>query len=56
MNGDSRLVFSWPPEKHLGPQPAPSAKAAHGFLELGRRLASTQASPFEGTGIVNIAY
>ena len=56
MNGDSRLVFSRPPEKHLDPQPAPSAKAAYGFLELGRPLASTQTSPFEGMGIVNIAY
>lgn len=55
MNGDSRLAVSWPPEKHLGPQPAPSAKVAHGFLELGRPLASTQASPFEGMEIVNIA-
>lgn len=55
MNGDSRLVISWPPEEHLGPHPAPSAKVAHGFLELGRPLESTQASPFEGMGIVNIA-
>lgn len=41
VNGDCRLVFSWPPKEHLGPHLSPSAKVTQGFLELDRPLKHT---------------
>lgn len=41
VNGDCRLVFSWPPEERLGPHLSPSAKVTQGFLELDRPLKHT---------------
>ena len=41
VNGDCRLVFSWPPEELLGPHLSASAKVTQGFLELDTPLKHT---------------